>query len=358
MKRFVLAPLTAALLLLSAAPALAQDKAEEPVTSEPVEPAPDEQPFIDVLEYRGGDGDGVPEPGERLTVVIGIFNPTGEALNTVGGALESLTETVNVIKTDAGYGDIAVRQSASREFEIQIADNAETQPPCEEMPVDQVIVDDGTATKDGDAPVSDDGQTMIAPAPGETDAGAGSEPSYGEGEAEAEAREAEAGEGTVSSTEEGVVVPEEEPAGEPQQIEPVEPGSTEPGGAGGTDPDSGTEPGVIEPAPEPAQQDAPVLFKMILKVTASGQQYDLPIDNGAVCMYAMPLEGKPAAGAPTDGDDLAAGAERNAVEDGLPVGSRSAAPIAGVLLVAVGALVLRWAPSFGFRRFGYRRAMQ
>ena len=249
------------------------------------------------IRYVGGDGDNVPEPGERLKVFVTLYNYGRDAASDVIGRIKIDHPDVTVIERASSWPTIArdEGQEANEPFVIQIADDAEVQ-------------ENGCDYGGGPEP---------APMP--ADEPVKSEPDQIVTDEQA-AREAEGG---------------------------GEPGST---GAGSP----GSEP-VEDPAREPGTDEEPdpaVAFEAQLVVTASGKDFESGFGTQVYCAFA---EGRPATGGPASGtgtDDI--GAPENARDlAGAPVAATE--PSRTTHVATAGALLALVAGGLLFRRsFGLR----
>lgn len=133
------------------------------------------------VEFLGGDGDGIPEPGERLEVWVSYGNWGVDPATNMRGTLTISSEDVTVITGTAtwptippdggGEGGQATKQLAP--FIIQIADDAETvDNGCGGygggVVVEDMPADDGGTGSSGGGSVSSDGTTTGGGADGST----------------------------------------------------------------------------------------------------------------------------------------------------------------------------------------------
>jgi uncharacterized repeat protein (TIGR01451 family) len=254
--------------------------------------------FVENVEYGGGDGDDIPEPGETVSVTVTLRNEGRDPANDVRGTLTTSSNDVTVTRGTTSWNDIAPGSSArnNEDLVIKIADDA----PRQETQCQGV--------SDGDGSVSSDTDVQIAPA----------------GEATAEPAETITAEPAVvepAPSSEATTEPEPQPVPPPGQTT-VEP-APQP-----VPPDEKT----VEPEPEPSPQDAPARIEARLNVAASGQTFELFVDNGIACM-AFAAEGAPE----TAG---AAGVARDSAPPSEGHGG-AAFPIAVSALVSAAALVIR-----------------
>jgi hypothetical protein len=312
-------------VLLCAGPAMAlETKPTAPPTPVAVSP---QAPYIESVRYAGGNGDFIPDPGERLQVFFSLRNTTDKALSSVTGTLAIKDPNVTVVDGTASWPDIApgALKESTTPFVIQIADEAKRSTPCSGGPIAlpapgsavPVASDSGKDSSEGT--ISSDGNTGSG---GTGSAGAptsvpGSEP---------------------GST--GTVKPDATVGPEPSLVEPAPDGSSAPAPGGSIEP---TPPGTIEPAPggsvEPApapDTNAPVPFAAAVIVHTSAGSFDTSYVSGLACPLALGAPGT-AGGAAEVAPvaDLAASAKS--------ASSSSSAPfVIAVLLVAAGSLVARY----------------
>jgi len=285
------------------------------------------------VTFVGGDGDGVPEPGETLRVFIALVNSGRDAATNVKATIKVSGDGVDAAGTNLTWPDIApgATERSTAPLILTIASNAPRQQGCqgggpepEPAPAPGVVDDqpatggalppDQTVSSDGNASSSDPG-TGSGSAPGS--AGAGAPGSTGTGGAAVEPLPA-----TV------------EPQPDPSSVEP-EPGTVEP------DPGTGTvEPGPIvitepppppgpNPNPEPGATDGPVAFQMQIEGSVDGTAFALEYSNQTFCA----LEGAAFA------KDVAARAD--AARDGTGATGGAVVPILIALGVSAGAVAVR-----------------
>lgn len=144
--------------------------------------------------YEGGDGDDVPEPGERLRVTVVLRNDGADLATDVVGTLRIDHPDVRVIEGEARWPEIATQSSEASisTFVIEISADAERAEPCQPFARGEPVSSD-----DGGGASGSGGAVKIAPAPG------------------AEPVEEEPVEGPPPDE------PVEEPGGEPEQDMPV-----------------------------------------------------------------------------------------------------------------------------------------
>jgi hypothetical protein len=262
---------------------------------------------IQDVEFTGGDGDGVPEPGETLRAFVIVRNDGRDAATNVRATVKVTGKGVTSSTDDLSWPDISpgeIEKSRSA-LVVTIADDAPRQEGCPGLPRDggvAVIPPEEGGTVTSDTPVSSDGS---AGSIGNTSSDPGSEPgSAGSGSTDPAPPSIATGEPTVIEPD-----PRTEPAPPPNT------GTIEPA------PEPGT-PGPEEPAP-----DRPAHVQLQMDVTASGYSTSLEYSNQTVCA----LEG----GVPALAvDDLA---KRN----GGTTTSSSAFPVAMTLLLSAAAVGAR-----------------
>jgi hypothetical protein len=205
------------------------------------------------IEFVGGDGDGIPEPGETLQVYVSYRNNGRDAATNVRATLESTSEGVTVSDPFAIWGTIPAGAvgRATDPFEISIASDAPMQENGCSWDGGEVIVDDGDAPPP-DQPVSSDGSSTGTGSAGSSSGSPGSGSAGASGSAD----------GTATST----VAPDEAP--DRAQDEAPEP----------------------RPYQEPAPQDAGVTVVGQMRVTADEVSFEETISNQMVCLMA---EGRP-----------------------------------------------------------------
>ncbi len=266
--------------------------------------------FIESFVFTGGDGDGVPEPGEKLTVTVTLRNEGRDPARDIAATLQIAEKDFTIVAGSSRWPDIASRASAANltPFVVQVADGAKVQSECQGGGFGT-----GTIVAD-DQPVS-------------------SEPNTGSGTTGQEQPATTASDlpldgGTVTA----------EPA---TKVAPPPPGA-EPGGKPGTEP--GTEPRT-EPGVEPGPEDYGVAFSAILSLTKADGEVALDFSNRVVCALA---DAEKNLGAPdaVNANAPAATEDQAGIRDSSRTGSRGAAPstlpIAAVALTALAALSLRF----------------
>lgn len=278
--------------------------------------------------YRGGDDDGVPEPGERLEVYVVVYNQGRDPATNVSGRLAITAGDVEVIDGSATWPNIAPGASErNREpFVIKVADDADRAPEC------QPFVAEDLPAEGSDDAVSSDGTVVSSDGDVSGSTGGGTDGSAGQSEPGSA--------GSGSST--GTVEPEpaEPPADEPVKEDPPadEPVKEEPPD-GGTTQIAPDEPRKDEPGEPRAGSDTPVPFEGKIVTEASGQTFELFVGSGVYCALAEGTGrddlGAPAAGAPAFDED----AREVAAAKG--EGRGPLAAVAGLALLAVGWALVR-----------------
>lgn len=270
------------------------------------------------IRYRGGDGDGVPEPGERLEVIVQVYNAGHDPATDVRGTLTIDNPDVRVIDGTSSWPRIDPDASERNEtpFVIQISDDAKRADGCGGG---GPMITDGPPPEDTDDSVSSDGGSVSSDGTVVAD-----DPDQGGGGSSGQSEPGSAGSGDEQTAiEEGTIEPEP-----PTKVEP--------------EPD-----GTIEPAPDDGRAEEPtdqaVMFEGPISIQASGTTQDVWLSSGAVCMYMENARGG------TGTDDKALGA---------PValgGERDSAGGTPVLPTTLAAIVLAGAAGLGAWRFVTRK---
>jgi hypothetical protein len=206
--------------------------------------------------FSGGDGDGVPEPGETVRATIVLRNDGRDPATGVRARVTITSGNVRTQNDDLAWADIDPRGSvrSASPLTLVIADDAPRQAGCAGVrPLPVPAEDRGSLPPD--TAVSSDG-TVSSPAATASDQPASSEPGSAGGGAPGST-----GSGTpfVVEPTTGTVEPEPVLA----TVEPV------------------PEPGTIEPQPEPADQPAEIAMK--LTVTAESYETTLEYSNQIFC---------------------------------------------------------------------------
>ena len=271
---------------------------------------------VENVTFEGGDGDGVPEPGETLRAFVVMRNDGRDPADNVRATIKVSGKGVTTASDELTWPDLAPGRSApsSESITVKISDDAPRQEACPPMapdgggvPVSEVPPSD-TGTVSSDTPVSSDGSS---PNTGNTSSEPGS-----------------TGSGSSGST-----------GTEPSQIEPVPPvtGTVEPQPAPAPDqgtPEPAPEPGT--PEPQPAPEDLPVLVQMQLDISATDYTTQGEYSSGVYCAIAeggvpVPAKGAPAADLPLAARDSAATTSRGS----------TALPIVFTLMLSLGAIAAR-----------------
>ncbi|MGZ4210242.1 MAG: hypothetical protein ACXVQX_06555 [Actinomycetota bacterium] len=249
-RRATMLPVLVVALVLGAGPAWAQTTTTPPTTTvKPTATAvPEPIPLpaaltAEVMRYVGGDGDNVPEPGERLQVFLALRNMGDKPATDITGTLQIASgslvggrRALTVIDGSSSWPDIPAGGAAesSTPFVIQIADSAAREKECPGLP------------------------TPLPRGSSEPGAAGGS---TGSGTASTS---------TVSPNE--TIAPDVTVSSSPSVIEPAPSATAEP-------------PIFVEPTPsasiEPA--DLPVAFQAIVRVRASGETFNTGFGSGIAC---------------------------------------------------------------------------
>jgi len=265
---------------------------------------------IQDVQFTGGDGDGVPEPGETLHAFVIVRNDGRDAAANVRATVKVTGKGVTSSTDDLAWPDIAPGEAEkSRDsVTVTISDDAPRQEGCSGLPRDggvAVIPPEEGGTAAGDTPISSDGSVGSS---GNTSSEPGSSP------------------GSVGS---GSAEPTQVEPAPPSTVEPepitttVEPDPAPPPSTGTIEPEPAPEPGTPEPAP-----DRPVQVQLQMDVTATGYTNGLEYSNQTVCAFQ---EGVPAV-------DLAKQSS-GARDRG---SSSSAFPVAMTVLLSAAAVGARW----------------
>lgn len=216
--------------------------------------------YLENVIFSGGDGDGVPEPGETVRATIVLRNEGRDPATGVRARVTIESDKVSTQNDDLAWPDIDPGKSArsASPLTLVIADDAERQKgSCEgvsTLPAPSGAVED-LGSLPPDTAVSSDGSVSSEPATA-TDLSASSEP-------------APAGGGAPGSTGNGepfVVEPDTgtaTPGPHPAAVKPV------------------PEPGTTEPQPEPPDQ--PVEIAVQVNLTASNYKTNFGFSNRIFC---------------------------------------------------------------------------
>lgn len=277
---------------------------------------------IQEVRFTGGDGDGIPEPGETVRAFVILRNDGHDAATNVRATVKVSGKGVTSTTDTLAWPDIApgASEKSTAGLVVTISDDAPQQEGCPPLPGGGggVVIPPEEGGSASDTPVSSDGSVgsggNVSSQPGSSSpgsAGTGSEPAQTE---PAPPSTAEPNPQTTSTTI------------EPQPIATGEPAP--PPGTGTIEPDPGTpEP---QPAPrttEPAP-DRPALVQLQMDVSATGYTATVEYSNQTVCALE---EGVPALATDSVGKRDSGGA------------SSSALPIAMVIVLVFGAVAARFA---------------
>ncbi len=244
--------------------------------------------------FSGGDGDGVPEPGETVGAVVVLRNDGRDPARGVRARVTVAGDDLSTQNDDLAWPDIAPGESerSTSPLTLVIDNDAPRQKGCEgvrTLPAPGEVPPADGGTLPPDTAVSSDGTVSSGGATG-SDGVASSEPGS-------------AGGGAPPSTGSGV----------PTVVDP--------------DPGTGPGTGTVGPNPEPADQPAVVALQ--LAVTASDYEISLEYSNEIFCA----LEGgtaKDVGGAPV--------AARARDDSARSPGGGAALPLAIAILAAAGAV--------------------
>lgn len=210
--------------------------------------------YQSMIEYKGGDGDGSPEPGERLEMWVTYGNWGADPATEVRGTLTISSEGVRVIEGSATWPTIAAMNSDGVAGEA-----TQTTPFIIEIAADAPTSDGGCGWDGGGPVVIDDGTS-----------GGGSDGSTGTGTSSG---------GSVSS---GTVEPDttdEAPTAD------QDPAADEPAPPPAEAPVSSEE--EERRAQQPEEQADPVAtFEGTLKIVAAETTLDDSVGSYSVCMLA------------------------------------------------------------------------
>ena len=124
---------------------------------------------VESVRYEGGDGDGVPEPGERLTVHVTLKNYGVDPGNAITAKL-SVTGPVEVRQDTSRWPDLAPGASAAgaTPFVIEVADDAEPQKPCSNAGGIPITAGDTAVSSEDGAGAAPPEEGTIAPVSNES----------------------------------------------------------------------------------------------------------------------------------------------------------------------------------------------
>jgi hypothetical protein len=220
--------------------------------------------WLENMEFEGGDGDGVPEPGETLRMFATLRNDGRDPATAVRARITVRGEGISATGTDLAWKDIAPG-SAQRSLTaalVTVAKDAPRQDQCEGLPRGEPVPDKaGSGSLPPDSAVSSDG--TVSP------------PSSGSGDGQTVPGSTGSGEpGSTGSG--GTVIAD--PAPGTDTIEPL-PAPDEPG-TNGREP----APAPIAPAPNPEPaQDLPARIDAQLDVRAADYTTSLEHSTAIFC---------------------------------------------------------------------------
>jgi len=274
---------------------------------------------IQDVQYTGGDGDGVPEPGESLHVFVVLRNDGRDAAGNVRATVKVTGKDVSSSSAALAWPDIAPGEAERSKtgVAITVAADAPRQEGCPDLPggggvaviplqEGGTIPPDATMASDGSVGSGTNTSSQPGSEPGSTGSaspGAGSEPAQIE---PVPPSTAEPEPGTTFTTAPGTI--------EPQPV-PVEPPPTL-----GT---PGPGPGTAEPAP-----DRSAAVQLQLEVTATGYTASLDYSNRVACALA-------------EGGVPALDASKQPLAAGTSGSTGSAFPIAMTLILSAAAVAAR-----------------
>jgi hypothetical protein len=262
---------------------------------------------VETVTFEGGDGDGVPEPGETVRAFVALRNNGRDPARNVSATVTVSGKGIPSTSGDLAWHDIAAGGSERSigSIEISIPKDAPRQDACPGPPVATIPPEEGGA-KDlpaDDTPASSD-ETVVSSDGGSVSSGGGS---------------SAGSPGSAGS-------------GEPTVVEP-EPGTIEPDPNGTVVPEPLPAP---SGEPEPTSTDSPVYLEMHLTARAAEYSERIDYSNGVVCALSEGTLGAPVEDVKRDA--AVAGSKRS--------GGATAA------LIAVGLAVVA---AFGARMFFARR---
>jgi hypothetical protein len=244
---------------------------------------------IERVDFDGGDGDDIPEPGETVRAFVYIRNNGRDPARDVTAKVTVTGKGITSASDDLAWPDIAAGEleRSSTAIEFSIPKDAPRQEGCSGTPAIEIPPEEGGTARDlpataDDTPVSSDGSTVSSD-DGNVSSGGGSSP------------------GSAGSGEPTVVEPDPG-SSEPGGPEPApEPGTVEPEPGGTVVPVPLPAPGTPEPAPSPTDQ--PAYIEMHLAARADGYSEGVDYSNGLFCAVA---EGGAASKGAPDAAPLAA----------------------------------------------------
>jgi hypothetical protein len=220
---------------------------------------------LENVEFEGGDGDGVPEPGETLRMFATLRNDGRDLATGVRARVTVRGEGITATGTDLAWSDIAPGRSqrSLTAVLVGIAKDAPRQEQCEGLPRGEPVPDKaGTGSLPPDSSVSSDGSV--------------SPPSSGSGDGQSVP--GSTGGGEPGSTGSGTVIVD--PAPGTGTIEPQPAPAPDEPGTDGREP----APAPIEPAPNPEPaRDLPARIDARLDVQARDYAASLEYSTAIVC---------------------------------------------------------------------------
>jgi hypothetical protein len=268
--------------------------------------------WLENVEFEGGDGDGVPEPGETLRMFATVRNDGRDPATGVRARVTMRGDGITATGTNLAWNDIAPGRSqrSITAVLVGLAKDAPRQEPCDGLPRGEPVPDkSGAESLPPDSPVSSDGSV--------------SPPSSGSGDGQSVPGSTGGGEpGSTGSG--GTVIAD--PAPGTGTIEPLPAPAPDEPGTDGREP----APAPIEPAPNPEPaRDLPARIDVQFDVQAREYTISLEYSTAIVCALR---EG----GAVDDlGPTLAARGESGTATGGIAV------PLALALLVSMAAVGTR-----------------
>ncbi|HVL32953.1 MAG TPA: hypothetical protein VM600_05165 [Actinomycetota bacterium] len=265
------------------------------------------------VRYEGGDGDGIPEPGETLKVFVMLHNAGRDAASNVRATLTIRSGKVTVLDGTASWPNIdpGVGEFATSPFVIKIADDAEVTEGCD--------YDGGIVVEDGGVPVEDRRDDPVSSGHG---SGTGADPvDVPAGDGNVSSGGGSTGSSGATTTSSGSIEPDKSAGDDPVPEERGEPGTK-------TDPS--------------AQFEGALAIKTL--------QGPFEAFFGTMIVCAMTAE--------DGGPRLAGGGDESAktamdLDGAEPTGSGSrsaAAALATVMAVAAAAMVVRYRGGFSAAR--------
>lgn len=238
--------------------------------------------WLEKVEFEGGDGDGVPEPGETLRMFVTLRNEGRDPAAGVKAHITVRGEGVSAKGTDLAWRDVAAgaTQQSLAGVVVTVSESAPPQEGCKDLPLVEPAPDKDApvTTLPPDSSVASDG--TVSP-PSSSGSGSGRVPGS-------------AGSGEPASPGPDVIV---DPA--PGTIEPLPaPNET---GTDGREP----APAPIEPAPNPEPaRDLPIRLDVQVALSAAEYSTALEYSTAMICAFregeAGDALGRPALAAQDD----------------------------------------------------------